>query len=165
MMQVVLAGLVVDSNGRPVVLLRPQEAGPRVNRVLPIWIGPQEATAIALVLQEEVAPRPMSYDLMHRILEALDATVRQVVITRIEEGTFYAEITLVDDSGTRVLDARPSDSIALALRVDAPIFVAEEVFDAASILEETQDEARQQEQEVEQFHQFLDTVNPEDFRG
>jgi len=88
----------------------------------------------------------------------------RVEVTRIEEGTFYAEITLSTTSGPRVIDARPSDAIALAVRADAPIFVADEVLDDAGIPAEIEDESID-EPEVDEFKRFLDDVDPEDFQG
>lgn len=164
MIQVELTSLAVDTRGLPVVLLQPSVTLPELEVVLPIWIGGQEATAIMLATQGVEMSRPMSYDLMARLLQAMDATVTQVAVTRLEEGTFFAEITLLDSAGTKVIDARPSDSIALALRVQAPIFVAESVLREAGIPRDRIADAEEEEQ-VEEFSAFLDSVDPDDFRG
>lgn len=164
MIRVEMTSLAVDTRGLPVVLLKPSEPHPELGVILPIWIGGQEATAIMVAVQGAATPRPMSYDLMARIVDTFDATVTQVAVTRLEEGTFFAEITLQTPTGARVIDARPSDSIALALRVSAPIFVAEDVLRSAGIPEQ-QITDLDEEAQVEQFSQFLDSVDPDDFRG
>lgn len=164
MIQVDLTSMAIDARGLPVVLLKPSVPREDLKVFLPIWIGGQEATAIMVALEGAVLARPMSYDLMSRLLEAMDATVDRVAVTRLEAGTFYAEITLGTADGPKVIDARPSDSIALALRVGAPIFVAEEVLREAGIHEGELSEA-EEEAQVEQFSEFLDTVDPDDFRG
>jgi len=112
----------------PVVILKDVEG----KRFLPILIGPFEATAIALALENTPVPRPLSHDLMKSIIEALKAKVLRVVINDIHENTFYARIVLEYGGKNLEIDARPSDSIALALRTNAPIFVSEKI-----ILEET----------------------------
>jgi bifunctional DNase/RNase len=101
---------------------------------------------------------------MKAMLEALDSYVERVDITRVEEGTFYAAITLRAEERTRIVDARPSDSIALAIRMGAPIFVAEEVLDAAAVPDDSEP-AADEEAQLAAFRDFLDSVNPEDFQG
>ena len=101
--------------------------------MLPVWIGGQEATSILIAVEGQQAPRPLSHDLITTLFAAVGAKVERVDVTRIEEGTFYAELTLSTPSGPQVLDSRPSDAIALALRADAPIWVADEVIDEAGI--------------------------------
>ena len=136
---------------QPIVLLR--EVGGE--RYLPIWIGAVEATAIAFAQQGVVPDRPLTHDLLKDVLEATGQELRQVSITSLKDGVFYA--LLVFGSGVEV-SARPSDAIALALRTGTPIFGAEDVLDEAGI--EIPDE---QEDEVEKFREFLDQINPEDF--
>lgn len=164
MIQVDIASLAVDTRGLPVVILKPISPDEGSGAVLPIWVGMQEASAVMIALQGATTARPMSYDLMARLLTATQAGVRQVAVTRLDEGTFYAEITLDTPSGPQIIDARPSDSIALALRMGAPIFVAEQVLQDAGVpadfIAESDDESQ-----IEQFSQFLDTVDPDDFRG
>ena len=94
----------------------------------------------------------------------MGAKVERVEVTRIDEGTFYAELTLTTPTGPQVLDARPSDAVALAVRADAPIFVAEEVLDDAGIPAEMAD-LRDDEEKLDEFKHFLDEVDPEDFQG
>lgn len=119
----------------PVVVLEEVEGG----RMLPIWVGISEAQAIARELEQMKTPRPMTHDLMKAILEDMQATVERVVINDLRNNTYYAEISLAQRDARFVVDSRPSDAIALALRVHAPIFVARRVMEAAG--------------EYEQFHQ------------
>jgi bifunctional DNase/RNase len=136
---------------QPIVLLK-ETAG---DRYLPIWIGAVEATAIAFAQQGVVTQRPMTHDLLRDLLEALDKPLRQVTITDLREGVFYAELQF--DDGVTV-SARPSDAIALAMRTGASIRGEETVLAEAGIA--IPDE---QEDEVERFREFLDTITPEDF--
>lgn len=165
MIQVRVAGLAVDSRSQPVRVLKPLESLPGEGRLLPIWIGPQETAAILIALEDaEHPPRPLVYDFVARVLDATDAHVERVEIPRLEAGTYYAEVTLRTPDGVRVIDARPSDSVALAVRVGAPIFVGEAVWEEAGIPDETGPDA-DAEAQVEAFSDFLDSVDPEDFRG
>jgi uncharacterized protein len=140
-------------SNQPIVLLR-EVSG---DRYLPIWIGAVEATAIAFAQQGVVPPRPLTHDLLKDVLEATGNPLTEVQITDVKDGVFYA--TLVFGSGVEV-GARPSDSIALALRTGARIVCADEVLDEAGL--EVPDE---QEDEVEKFREFLDHVTPEDFEA
>lgn len=161
MIEVRLASLALDSRGLPVVILEPVEPLSEARRVLPIWIGTPEATAIMLAAEGETPPRPLVYDLMTTLIDRLGAHVSQVAVTKLVDGTFHAEITLLTTDGDEVIDARPSDSIALAARTGAPIFVAEAVFAEAGVLDASESE----EPEVAAFQDFLDSVEPDDFRG
>ena len=144
----------------PVVLLREQTG----ERVLPIYIGPEEAKAIALALEGVVPPRPLTHDLLRDTLAALGADVTRVTVTELRDRTFYAELELRVNGQTVRVSSRPSDAIALAERVDAPIFAAEAVLDeAASAPEETEGDPEEQEQIVDEFREFIDQVNPDDF--
>jgi hypothetical protein len=151
-----LVGVRVElPTNQPIVLLKEREG----ERFLPIWIGAVEATAIAFALQGIVTPRPMTHDLMRNILEELKIRLDKILITELKEGTFYATIEM-SQNGTRFeVSSRPSDAIALAVRSNVPIFAAEEVLEEASIL--IRDD---EEQEVEKFREFLEQVDPEDFR-
>lgn len=137
---------------QPIVLLREVQG----DRYLPIWIGAVEATAIAYAQQGVVPPRPLTHDLLRDVLAATGNELAEVQITEVKDGVFYA--LLVFASGAEV-SARPSDSIALALRTGSRIVCAEEVLDDAglSVPEE------REEDEVEKFREFLDHVSPEDF--
>ncbi|MFS0866684.1 bifunctional nuclease family protein [Microbacterium sp. 179-B 1A2 NHS] len=164
MVQVKVAGVAVDAVGDHVILLKPVDALPGEGRVLPIWIGAQEATSILIAVEGAEAPRPLAHDLMRAMLTALDAKVARVEVTRVEDGTFFAEVTLAA-SGVVTLDARPSDAVALASRTGAPIFVADDVLDEAGIVDITADAVEEDaEENVEEFKRFLDDVDPDDFR-
>lgn len=122
----VRALLMDPATKSPVVLLKDRNS----TKAVPIWIAEPEAISIALELQGQRFPRPLPHDLMKEILLALRATLEQVVITHIKDGVFYAKLVLRDAQGeVKELDSRPSDAIALALRVRAPIFIADEVFE------------------------------------
>ena len=137
----------------PVVILKDVEG----KRFLPILIGPFEATAIALALEGTHIPRPLSHDLMKSIIEALNAKVLRIVIHDIHENTFYAKIVLESNGKNLEIDARPSDSIALALRTSAPIFVSERI-----ILEETVVDPKA-EHDLKKFKKYINNLKPADF--
>jgi Uncharacterized conserved protein len=164
MVQVRVLGVAMDAAMQHIVLLKPIIEEADLDRVLPIWIGAEEATSIAIAIAGDSAPRPLTHDLMTAALATLGAAVERVEVTRIDDGTFYAEITVSSPAGKSVLDARPSDSIALAVRVDAPIWVADEVLDEAGIPAEIVqfggDDAK-----LEEFKRFIEDVDPEDFEG
>jgi uncharacterized protein len=163
--EVRIASLAVDPrSNQPVIVLKPLLEDSEPGRLLPIWIGHPEATAILLALEGAEPPRPLTHDLMKSMLEMLDSYVERIEITRVQEGTFYAAIVLRAEDRAVAVDARPSDSIALAIRMGAPIFVAEDVLEEASIEEESVS-VEDQESELEAFRAFLDTVDPEDFQG
>ncbi len=136
---------------QPLVLLREVEGA----RYLPIWIGAVEATAIAFAQQGVVPPRPLTHDLLRDVVSAFEQELNEVRITDVKDGVFYA--TLVFDSGVEVA-ARPSDSIALALRLGSRIVCTEDV-----LVESGVHVADEDEDEVEKFREFLDQINPEDF--
>ena len=142
----------------PVVLLREQDGD---RRVLPIYIGPEEAKAIALALEGVTTPRPMSHDLMRDLVTSLGASVTRVVVTELRESTFFAEIEIQTGQGVRRVSSRPSDAIALAVRVDAPILASAEVLDDAA--NPVAGEPEEQDQIVDEFREFIERVNPDDF--
>lgn len=163
MVQVRVAGVALDASGQHVLLLKPVDQIPGDGFVLPIWIGQLEATSILVAVENADVPRPLAHDLMGLILTALDAVATKVEVTRIEDGTFYAEITLSTALGDRIVDARPSDAVALASRVGAPIWVADAVLAEAGVpdvLTETDAAER-----LDEFKRFLDDVEPEDFES
>ncbi|NNF62729.1 MAG: bifunctional nuclease family protein [Acidimicrobiia bacterium] len=139
----------------PILLLKEVDG----TRFLPIWIGANEATAIALALEGIQPQRPMTHDLMKTLSEALGGTIDRVVVTELRDGTFYADLVIARDGEEVHVSARPSDAIALAARSDAKLFAAQEVIDEAGV--EIQDE--EQEDQIEQFREFLEDVSPEDF--
>lgn len=170
MLEVRLSAVRVDlQSNTPVVLLQ-ETAG---ERSLPIFIGAPEATAIAYAVQKVDVPRPMTHDLMRDIVQALDAEVTSVVVTEVHDGTYYAIINLLRAGSPIAVSARPSDAIALAARTDAPIYVADELMDAAGVVledekddEESADveaEGGDSEEIVDEFREFLDNLRPEDF--
>lgn len=155
-----LVGVRVElPTNTPIVLLREVEGD---NRVLPIFIGGPEATAIAFALEDVETPRPMTHDLMRDLLADLGATVERVVVTDLQEGTFYAEIHLDVDGVAHQVSARPSDAVALAVRAGCAIYAAPAVVDeAAQVVGD--EEPAEEEEVVEEFRRFIDDVNPEDF--
>ena len=117
-------------NYQRVVILKERMA----ERYLPIWIGPAEADAIAVKLQDVNVPRPLTHDLLSSVIDNLGATVNSIVVNDLKNDTFYAKIILNVDGGVIEVDSRPSDALALAVRVEAPIYVEEVVLDKAGIL-------------------------------
>jgi len=153
-----LVGVRVEvPTNQPIVLLREDEG----QRYLPIFIGPPEATAIVYALQGMETPRPMTHDLFKTVLDDMSMRLQQVVITELHDGTFYAEIELAGNGNAHRISSRPSDAIALAVRYEdaVPIFADEAVLEEAGVLLENDEE----EEQVEQFREFLDQVRPEDF--
>lgn len=158
MIRVSLVGVRVEvPTNQPIVLLREEEGA----RYLPIFIGPPEATAIVYALQGLDTPRPMTHDLFTTVLGETDVVLEQVVITDLDDGTFFAEVTLSRGEERWEISARPSDAIALAVRQaePVPLFVAEDVIDEAGVLFDQE----QDEEQIEEFREFLDQVRPEDF--
>ena len=171
MVQVRVLGVALDSAGQHIILLKPVAGAQVVGQVLAIVVGVQEATSTLMALSGETPPRPLSHDLMKTLLDTVGAHVERVDVTRIDQGTFDAEITLGIAAGSFVLDARPSDSVALALRAEAPLFVADDVLEAegipAAMVESGRnvEETPRGEQSLDEFKDFLEHVDPEDFQG
>ena len=139
----------------PMVILKDLEG----KRFLPILIGPFEATSIALALEGAPVPRPLSHDLMRTILETLDAHLEQIVIHDIRESTFFAKLIVRSNGELQEIDARPSDGIALALRMQAPIFVSDKI-----VLEEAVQDKNADAQDMHRFKKFIDELKPSDFK-
>lgn len=139
----------------PILLLREGDGA----RYLPIWIGPNEATAIALALQQVVPQRPMTHDLLKLLVEALEAEVARVDVTKLVDGTFFADLILLRNGEQVSISARPSDAIALAARTGAAIFADRGLLDEAGV--EIEEDG--QEEEIEKFREFLEDITPEDF--
>jgi bifunctional DNase/RNase len=140
-------------SNQPIVLLKELDGV----RYLPIWLGAVEATAIAFAQQEVSPPRPLTHDLFKDVLMQLGAKLDNVYLTELKDGVFYAQLNFEEGPA---ISARPSDAIALALRIGAPILASEDLLAEAGI--ELPDQA---EDEVERFKEFLDQINPEDFLG
>jgi len=152
-----IKGLMIDPiTNMPIIILRDQDG----QRVLPIWVGVFEANAIALQIENVQTPRPMTHDLLKNILEDLAIEVQRIVVTELRDSTFYATIELKRQGENFEISSRPSDAIALAVRMATPIFASEDVLSEASILI-----PGDEEEEVEKFREFLDNVTPEDFEA
>ena len=164
MQEMELIGVRVEMpTNAPMVLLRERGGD---GRTVPIYIGAPEATAIALALDGVATPRPMTHDLMRDLLEELGVDVDRVVVTDLRDKTFFAEIHLVRDGHAHVVSSRPSDAIALAARTGTQIFAAETVVDDVGYTEVEEVAAEPDggpDEVVEEFKEFLDTINPEDF--
>jgi bifunctional DNase/RNase len=165
-------------NYQRVVILKEKDS----DRYLPIWIGPAEADAIAVKLQDLAVPRPLTHDLLRTVIDTLGGLVQHVLISDLQNDTFYAKISIQTDGATKEIDCRPSDAVALAVRVQVPIYVDESVLDKAAILldketgrpigaESGEQSGEQQPAEVNEeelrrmsaFTDFIDTLDLEDF--
>jgi len=146
-----------------VVVLRPLDEDNAAPRVLPIWIGPTEAASIGVALEGSPHPRPMTHDFLVSIITSLQASVEKVVIDRVDGSTFYATVSLLQDGQTITVDARPSDSIALAVRTQSPLFVDEDVLNSSSF-PYLFGQHTNQDAAMEEFREFLDSITPEDFQ-
>lgn len=157
------------STNNPVVVLREKDG----ERVLLIWIGPGEATAIAMQMGSMEFPRPLTHDLLVAVLRGLGGLLQKVIISRVEKSTYFAELIVHRNGEVFSLDARPSDSIAVALRVGAPVFVADDLLEIAAV-EITEDESALMDPpppvpgkpgttEAESLEEHLRKLDPEDF--
>lgn len=166
-------GLVIEPKTQQHIVVLKELDGVRV---LPIWIGPGEALAIQRLVQEQEFPRPLTHDLIALVVEGLKARVTQVVITELREATFYAKIFIERDKELLSIDARPSDSIAIALRTKATIYVNEELLqppqgpgvpftppDPGPPAPGDPDTPPSEEDDAERLRRFLEKLNPEDF--
>jgi bifunctional DNase/RNase len=152
--EMTIKGLMVDPlTDTPIVILLDKEG----DRVLPIWVGIVEANAIALQIQNVSTPRPMTHDLLRNVIQDLKATVEKIVVSDLQENTFYALIHLSVNGDTVAIDARPSDAIALALRTRAPIFVEDSVIDNAKSADFTSDKP-----DSDRLHKWLESLDPDD---
>ena len=148
-------GIALDPiTNMPIIILK----DPDEKKALPIWVGIFEANAIALELEKVATPRPMTHDLIRNILDGLGASVRQIVINDLKENTFYAVSELSYDGQVVKIDSRPSDAIALALRVNAPILVADTVVARAKSIE-----VSEEKEENDKWKEWLENLKPEDF--
>jgi bifunctional DNase/RNase len=153
--EVKINGLAVDAGAKSHVVILKEKDG---ERVLPIWIGPAEAQAIARELAGQRFPRPLTHDLLATIVEGLKAKVTRVVISDLRDNTFFANLVIERDGEVVSIDARPSDSIAVALRCGADIFVNEKL-----LAEPGEQEEPTEEEKAQELRRFLENLDPEDF--
>ena len=149
-----IRGLMLDPvTNVPIVVLRDTDN----QRVLPIWVGPVEANAIALQIENIAPPRPLAHDLFRRLVAAVGARVTRVVITELKGSTYYAYLELSREGERVLIDARPSDAIAIALRTGSPVFVTPAVIEQAQSLEVSSEQADQ-----ERLQRWLESLDPDD---
>ncbi len=154
LIEMTIKGLLVDPiTNMPIVVLKDKEG----ERVLPIWVGIFEANAIALQIENVATPRPMTHDLLRNIIANLDGEVNRVVVSDLKENTFFASIHLTVKGEHVVVDARPSDAIALALRTRAPILVEEAVVDNAKTVDFAFEAV-----DSDRLQQWLESLDPEE---
>jgi uncharacterized protein len=150
-----IRGLMMDPvTNMPIVILKDVNGA----AVLPIWVGIYEANAIALEIEKVSTPRPMTHDLLRNLLVGLETRVHKVVVNELKDDTFYALIWLDRDGQTISIDSRPSDALALALRVDCPIFVEDEVLKNSKIANASSDKVSSDE-----LRKWLENLNDEDY--
>ena len=155
LIRMTVRGIALDPiTNMPIIILK----DPEDRRALPIWVGIFEANAIALELEKVSTPRPMTHDLIKHILEGVGITVQQIIVNDLKENTFYATIELMHNGSVVTIDSRPSDAIALALRVNAPIFVTEKVATQAKNIE-----VSEEKEETDRWKEWLENLKPEDF--
>ena len=155
-----VTGLTIDPfTNMPIIILKDLDE----KSALPIWIGLIEASAIATELEKIKLARPMTHDLMKNILHTLDVNVTKVEVNDLADNTFYARIYLTSDGKDHVIDSRPSDAIALALRVSAPIFVDRKVIEKSRQIDLNKEGLPGGKGEKEKWAEFLENLNPEDF--
>ncbi len=153
-----VAGVTLDPNTKtPVVVLVGND------RILPIWIGGLEAHAIMMQLQGIEPPRPLTHDLLKRVILSLSASVERIVITDMRDSVYYAEIIVKDGGVTIAIDARPSDAMALALRVECPILVESKVFDLINEPTESEGAEGTDDKDKERIRRYIENLRPEDF--
>jgi uncharacterized protein len=164
MVEMHLSAVRVELPSNNPLLLLQETTGER--RTLPIYIGPAEAQAIAFAQQGVETPRPMTHDLMRDLLEELGAAVECIVITELRDRTFFAEIRLIAAGQRHSVSSRPSDAVALAVRVDAVIYAEEELLDAEGVILPTDDDEEEEaeaDELVSEFRDFIEGISPEDF--
>jgi len=154
----VVSKLGVDPSNQSYVVVLQEKGG---GRMLPIWIGPAEASAIAMELQGMKAQRPLTHDLLKQILVGLGGDLRRVVISAVKENTYFAELLIRRDDHVFQVDARPSDSIALALRMRAPIFTSDQLLDQSGV--EADEPSPNPSLEADKLKEYLERMDPQDF--
>ncbi len=155
-----MAHLGVEKNtNTPIVVLQERDG----DRMIPIYIGHAEANAIAMELADVKFERPLTHDLMQQVIVGLGAELSRVILTRVEKSTYYAELQLRRDDHIIQIDARPSDSIAIALRLKAPIFAAEALLTATSTEDAGIPDVSGESLDSDRLKKYLEDLNPEDF--
>jgi hypothetical protein len=149
-----IRGLMMDPvTNMPIVILKDLDG----NSVLPIWVGVYEANAIALEIEKVTTPRPMTHDLIKNLLMGLGSGLRKVVVSELKDDTFYAVIWMERDGEMIAIDSRPSDALALALRLDCPIYVEEDVLKSSKVSNAVSDKANSEE-----LRRWLENLSDED---
>lgn len=155
LIRMTVRGIALDPiTNMPIIILK----DPEEKRALPIWVGIFEANAIALELEKIATPRPMTHDLIKNILDGLGATVQQIVVNDLKDNTFFAVIEVSYNGNVVNIDSRPSDAIALALRVNAPIYVTEKVVSKAKRID-----IAEEKEDSDRWKEWLENLKPEDF--
>ncbi len=158
MLEVTVSDIGLDRNtNSPVVILRERDGA----RILPIWIGAAEANAIAMELKGVKAQRPLTHDLLKQVIVGLGGELRRVVISSVKENTYFAELLIRRDDHVFQVDARPSDSIALALRLNAPIFTSDQLLDESGL--QTDEPAPDPSLDADKLKEYLEKMDPQDF--
>ena len=154
-----VSGLIMDPiTNMPIVLLK----SPETDQILPIWVGLFEANAIALKKENVATPRPMTHDLLKNIMEMVEVKVNKIEVCDLRDNTYYALIHITHNGKEIDIDARPSDALALSLRMNAPIFVDEEVIEKSQQIE-LKAEPDDKSKEGKKWQEILENLNPEDF--
>lgn len=157
--KVSIAGLTMDpASNTPIIILKSEKN----NQAIPIWIGLLEATSIASALQNIKYERPMTHDLFKNFTELLEISISRIEVCDLKDNTFYAKIYFISKDGNFEMDARPSDAIALALRFDAPIFVADEIMQKSK-MGDGEAEVLDTSEEGKKWADYLESLSPEDF--
>jgi len=160
MIQMKVAGITIDPlTSTPIVILKDMEE----KKAIPIWIGLFEASAIATRLENISFSRPMTHDLIKNIIDKLEAKLLKVEINDLKNNTYYAEMHLAQETGVIVIDARPSDAIAVALRTDAPIYVDDNVIERSRNVDVSPQGEELEKLKEEKLIEFLENLSPEDF--
>ncbi|MFQ5803030.1 MAG: bifunctional nuclease family protein [Candidatus Methylomirabilales bacterium] len=155
MIRMTVRGIALDPiTNMPIIILKDQDE----KRALPIWVGIFEANAIALELEKIATPRPMTHDLIKNILDGVGASVQQIIVNDLKENTFFAVIEVNYNGNVVNIDSRPSDAIALALRLNAPIFVTDKVVSKAKSMD-----IAEEKEDSDRWREWLENLKPEDF--
>ena len=158
MVEMKVEGLTLDPlTNMPIIILKDSTG----EKALPIWVGIFEANAIALEIESISTPRPMTHDLLRNMVQSMKAEVKHILVNELKDNTFYATISVDHNGNTLRIDSRPSDAIALALRVKAPIFVEEKVIEAAKSIEVPESDTKVEDKD--QWSKWLENLKPQDF--